>query len=145
MKIKNCSKCSTRIKDRISIRQSQCALCRRNYQLRYHRKNPWYRALAGAKRRCNYPKDEGYRKYGGRGIKCLLTLGDVKYLWLRDCAHLMETPSIDRLDPGGHYELSNCRFLEHSENSRNGAINGVKKRLAKIAARSLSISATEAK
>ena len=29
----------------------------------------------------------------------------------------MDRPSIDRIDPKGNYELSNCRFIELRENN----------------------------
>lgn len=41
-------------------------------------------------------------------------------LWERDRAWLLKRPSIDRIDPDGHYEVRNCRFIELSENSRRG-------------------------
>jgi hypothetical protein len=32
----------------------------------------------------------------------------------------MARPSIDRKDNDGHYEFSNCRFIEHADNVRHG-------------------------
>ena len=37
--------------------------------------------------------------------------------WFRDNAVGMTRPTIDRILSGGHYELSNCRFLEHRDNA----------------------------
>lgn len=68
--------------------------------------------------RCNNPKQPGFPYYGGRGIKNLLTKEQIKFIWERDNASLMEKPSIDRVDSDGNYELSNCRFIELSENVR---------------------------
>lgn len=50
-------------------------------------------------------------------MKCLITLKELEELWDRDNAGKMEWPSIDRIDSGGHYEKSNCRFIEQRVNS----------------------------
>jgi hypothetical protein len=86
-------------------------------------KKPWFVSFDKANARCNNPKQFGYKDYGGRGIKQLMTLDDFEFLWKRDNAYLMKRPSIDRIDPDGNYELSNCRFLELSENVKRGRRN----------------------
>jgi len=68
--------------------------------------------------RCNYPGTHRYENYGGRGIKNLLTLTDLQHLWNRDNADSMTQPSIDRIDPDGNYQLSNCQFIEMLLNRR---------------------------
>lgn len=68
------------------------------------------------KSRCNNPKDVAYSYYGAKGIKSLLTLEDLIYLWKRDRAETLSQASIDRIDSNGHYTIENCRFIEMSEN-----------------------------
>ena len=70
----------------------------------------------GMKTRCNNPKDAHYQYYGGKGVQVIMTKEEVADLWLRDKAYLMKKPTIDRIDSDGNYEVSNCRFVEHSIN-----------------------------
>lgn len=66
--------------------------------------------------RCNNINHRSYSRYGGRGIKNLLTIDDLRSIWNRDDAGKMDKPSIDRIDNNGNYTLENCRFIEISEN-----------------------------
>jgi len=75
---------------------------------------PWYRLFAAAAGRC-YSKTHHYYK---KGIKCFLSAEDVKMMWFRDKAYMMEKPSIDRIDSDGHYSLGNTRIIELKENLR---------------------------
>jgi hypothetical protein len=68
-----------------------------------------------ARRRCS-GKDHKSRWYAGRGIKMLMKLKDVKFLWDRDNAAAMAHPSLDRINKDGHYSLDNCRIIELAEN-----------------------------
>ena len=79
-------------------------------------KPKWRVAWFNAKDRCENPKNIGYSRYGGRGIKMLMVAEDFKDIWIRDKAVLMKKPSIDRIDVNGNYEINNCRFIEWSEN-----------------------------
>ena len=81
-----------------------------NY-LKYNQKNPWLKRFYSAKKRC---MPEGI--YFRRGIKFLLSIDDVKYLWSRDQAHQMQKPSIDRIDGLKNYTIKNCRFIEYQDN-----------------------------
>lgn len=78
--------------------------------------------LQNIRQRCNNPKSDSYKYYGAKGIKCLLFQEDLDFLAKRDKANEMKRPSIDRIDPNGNYELSNCRFIELSENCRRSCI-----------------------
>ena len=94
-------------------------------------KQEWYKHYQKAKTRCNNKNHINYKNYGGRGIKCLLTKEDIKYLWFRDKAYLLKRPSIDRKNNNGNYTLKNCRFIELSKNISR-ANKGVKNYFSKL-------------
>ena len=79
---------------------------------------PWVIRYHACKSRCNNKNNLRYKDYGGRGIKLLLTIEDIKKAWIRDKASKMKRPSIDRIDNDGHYEPKNIRFIERSENTQ---------------------------
>ena len=93
----------------------------RFYLKNYKTKYPWLASYYGAKNRCCNLNNYSYERYGGKGIKMIMTKDDFKYLWVRDKAYLLKQPSIDRINNKGHYKLSNCRFIELSENSKRRA------------------------
>src|SRR3990167_4716495 len=86
----------------------------------YYAKNKWMESYRAAKARCQNKKRHGYKNYGGRGIKFLLTKDEIKTLWTRDAAVNLKRPTLDRIDNDGHYEFQNCRFIELLENVRRG-------------------------
>lgn len=83
--------------------------------------NPWEQSYYMAQNRCTSEHRPSWKHYGGKGIKFLLTMDDVRMLWFRDCAESLKWPSLDRIDPNSDYSLGNCRFIEFSENSRRAA------------------------
>lgn len=89
---------------------------------RYRKNNPWMESYYKINQRCNNKKCKDYPRYGGRGIRSLLTKEEIEEIWFRDKAYNMEKPSIDRIDNDGHYEYNNCQFLENSDNSRKNKI-----------------------
>lgn len=90
--------------------------------MKLEKKHPWYATYYRIYNRCTNKNSLDYQRYGGRGIKLLMSLDDFKYLWYRDKAYLLKKPSIDRIDNDGNYELSNCRYIEVSINSRKDKI-----------------------
>jgi hypothetical protein len=84
----------------------------------YRKKFPWIYTFDKIDQRCNNPKNDAYSYYGGKGIKCLITINEIKTLWFRDKAFEMKRPTIDRQDSNGNYEFNNCRFIEKTENSK---------------------------
>jgi len=90
----------------------------RQRQRRYKERNPWVRHYYHIKTRCNHPCHSKYKFYGGKGIKCLISLSEIKKLWLRDKAYLMQKPSINRRNPDNHYTFDNCQFIEFQDNRK---------------------------
>lgn len=74
--------------------------------------------LTGIKARCRRKNHIAYKHYGKKGIKCYLTFNDLVYLWERDNAGKLDSPSVDRIDNSGPYSRDNCRYIERAENSR---------------------------
>lgn len=93
---------------------------------RYKEKYPWMVSYIQAKQRCTNKNNPGYKWYGLKGIKFLLSKEDVKYLWFRDRAWELKEPSIDRENNDGDYTVENCRFIE-------GRINYGKDKVIRIA------------
>jgi len=78
-----------------------------------------YRSWDDMKKRCSNPKATGYKYYGGRGIKVC-----DRWLVFDNFYEDMGDPptnkhTIDRIDPDGNYEKSNCRWATRSEQQRN--------------------------
>ena len=123
--MKKCIKCQ-KYKSEIKFHKNRtkkdgladwCKDCVKLYDKERHKNFPWKIVLKNIRNRCENSKNDHYVYYGGRGIECRITEDEIKKLWYRDKAYEMDKPSIDRIDNDGHYELSNCRFIELSKNT----------------------------
>ena len=72
--------------------------------------------------RCNNPKDNSYKNYGARGIKCYINSVEelVNTLGLKPKGY-----SIDRIDNDGDYTLDNIRWANTTTQQRNRSISYV--------------------
>lgn len=93
----------------------------KEYYILYHKKKPWAQKFFSARNRCNNKNNSNYYLYGGKGIKCRLTLEETEYIWKRDNANILKIPSLDRINSAKDYTLKNCRFIEYKQNSLQGA------------------------
>jgi len=90
----------------------------RKFKKKYQ-KRPWvktYRKICNRLRPNN--NDPGALCYKKLGIKRIITISQLKFLWERDQAYLLRQPSIDRINPLGDYTLENCRYIELVDNVR---------------------------
>jgi len=90
-----------------------CKACKRKF---LDNLPPWNKTYLSISNRCSFYGSTYYKK----GIKNLITREELKSLWFRDKAYLMEKPSIDRIDSNKHYTLENCRYIEYAENIKLG-------------------------
>jgi hypothetical protein len=69
--------------------------------------------------RCTDPHYQGYRWYGGRGIKCKFESSKefVDYV-INELKVDPRGLDCDRIDGNGHYEKGNIQFITHRENIR---------------------------
>lgn len=100
-------------------KSSYCKNCRCLVSREIREKNPWIKTYGSILARCN---THG-RPYNKKGIKVAVTKEQIRDIWFRDKAYLMDKPSIDRIDPKKDYEYSNCRFIELRVNQSNGSIS----------------------
>lgn len=97
-----------------------------------------YRIWSNMRQRCINPNNKKYASYGGRGIKVCERWG-VFENFLADMGEPKEAESLDRIDPNGDYEPSNCRWatqLVQQNNRRDNVIiwlDGERKTLAQYA------------
>ncbi|HSZ70229.1 MAG TPA: hypothetical protein VK756_07695 [Solirubrobacteraceae bacterium] len=71
--------------------------------------------------RCTNPKRANYRYYGGRGIVvCEHWRGKHGFeAFLADMGERPEGMTLDRVDPNGDYQPSNCRWATATEQRIN--------------------------
>jgi hypothetical protein len=71
--------------------------------------------------RCNDAGHPSYPNYGGRGIRvCERWRGVEGFgLFLKDMGPRSMGLSLDRINPQGHYEPTNCKWATRSEQNRN--------------------------
>lgn len=110
-------------KKRIALRRKEVRNA--NKESENTKKRDYYRTkdghislmLSSIKQRCENPNAKRYHRYGGRGIKNLISREDINFLWDRDNASSLKNPSIDRIDNDGNYILDNCQIIEKRLNS----------------------------
>jgi hypothetical protein len=84
-----------------------------------HFHKPWYRSYKSMMERCYLPTNGNYQRYGGKGVTVCEEWHDINKFaeWVETSGYAPGL-TIDRIDPLGNYEPSNCQWLTRSENSK---------------------------
>lgn len=85
--------------------------------------SPEYKTWLGIKRRCSDQRHKDYGNYGGKGIRVCPEWDNSFVQFLADMGARGDGMTIDRIDPSGHYEPGNCRWVPHSQQGRESKKN----------------------
>lgn len=86
--------------------------------------SPEYQCWKALFKRCYNKKDRNYHNYGGRGIKvCERWYSSFENFYNDMGPKPYPDYQIDRIDVGGDYEPSNCKWVSRSENVRNRRVS----------------------
>lgn len=81
--------------------------------------HPLHNIWKGIHNRCRNHNDRAFRNYGGRGIKVCERWENFQKFYDDMFPSWIIGLTIDRIDCDGNYELSNCRWISRSEQSKN--------------------------
>lgn len=80
--------------------------------------SPAYKSWDSMIQRCNNPNSTSYPRYGAMGISVCKQWLDFS-IFFADMGPRAEGMSLDRIDPFGNYEPSNCRWANNLTQERN--------------------------
>lgn len=75
--------------------------------------------LEAARQRCTNPKDQGFKRYGARGIKFNFPSVATAAVWVAENLGLQQGKELDRIENSGHYEPGNLRWATRRQNVAN--------------------------
>jgi len=111
-------------------------LCIADMVVRRRVKARLYEIWDSMHKRCYYPKQNRYERYGGRGIQVCIEWHEYDAFRAWAISHgYGKWLSLDRIDNDGHYEPSNCRWIPVAQQQWNSSrtihltLNGVTKPL----------------
>lgn len=78
-----------------------------------------YSTWLGMKNRCSNPNNNGYKYYGGKGVRVCDRWKESFENFLNDMGTKPVGMSIDRIDSNGDYEPSNCKWSTREEQNKN--------------------------
>ena len=85
---------------------------------RKHGESPTYKAWLGMRSRCTHRSRPDFKYYGGRGVTyCERWNSFINFL--DDMGEVPKGLTLDRIDPYGRYEPTNCRWATRQQQADN--------------------------
>lgn len=78
-----------------------------------------YSTWQAMRQRCSNTRNPNYKYYGGKGVKVCRSWSRSFWAFVADMPPRPLGTSLDRIDPGGHYEPGNCRWADPQTQARN--------------------------
>lgn len=111
------------------IRKSLCIKRNTVHGQAANGKSPEYRIWQNMIARCHSPTSSGYKKYGAKGISVCAKWRESFENFLSDTGiKPYSDASLERINPFGNYEPTNCKWIHLSEqqnNKRNSSISTI--------------------
>lgn len=82
------------------------------------KRTPTYNSWRAMLQRCKNPNHDRYSYYGGRGVTVHAEWTKFEN-FLRDMGERPTGKTLDRINPYGNYEPSNCRWATKKQQERN--------------------------
>lgn len=103
-----------------AIRKCKSCGCKQHDGTHGKTKTREYQAWVDMIRRCYDPRRRNYADYGGKGVTVCDRWRESSSNFLNDMGPAPSNEhSLDRIDPTGNYEPSNCRWATVAEQNRN--------------------------
>lgn len=124
----DCGRETLKFSEGLKCGQSRSCGCMgyKHGQAKHSKTTKTYVIYHGMKQRCLNPKHQDHHSYGGRGIMICPRWLESYENFFADMGECPAKYSIERINPDGNYEPSNCKWIPHRDQSKNRSKSNLK-------------------